>query len=519
MKMWMWFFSARPVSFKQLILLVAPAIVVGFLVRALLLVAIPQGYFGADSASYYEFTSLFWNHDKLFDLNEKRRWLYPIFLFFTSVLPIPPWYSVPLIQHVLGLLSILGIGWSCAQVVSRPRIVVPFVALICSLWPRMIWYEHEFIAESLQLTSFILVIALLLTPSIVRSRNGLIVLTIAFSLLAGMKGSSRFLWLGCVIGLFLLHRDPRKWMWTKISAFFAAFSFLLFSTVGKNSQGDWLALSSSLPLVRLEGSPYPDYRYYLRDQIIEAQGYGNNYPWKVGVYKKRLNRKDESTSFDPHWAELVTNKELYPKVLRAFWTDAILRNPIRFSRFTMKTFGIALSSSIYRSRVDPQKFWPAQLSRAQNRIQRKPYYFRRLFGIKSWNSFMVLYSNGLQRKFVAYPLMIKMDQYFRWMGRSRPQGPKGGKDVFPSLYLRPMGFSAVFGIIGGLIFSAKRLKILILFIPLFLYSAGSFGVGDAISRYLLVIDWIGVIFAGVALDLVISIVLLLRCRLFVAFRS
>ena len=225
MKMRMWFFSATPVSFKQLILLVAPAIVVGFLVRALLLVAIPQGYFGADSASYYEFTSLFWNHDKLFDLNEKRRWLYPIFLFFTSVLPIPPWYSVPLIQHVLGLLSILGIGWSCAQVVSRPRIVVPFVALICSLWPRMIWYEHEFIAESLQLTSFILVIALLLTPSIVRSRNGLIALMIAFSLLAGMKGSSRFLWLGCVIGLFLLHRDPRKWMWTKISAFLAAFSF------------------------------------------------------------------------------------------------------------------------------------------------------------------------------------------------------------------------------------------------------------------------------------------------------
>ena len=517
--MWAWFFSVRPVSFKQLILLVAPAIVVGFLVRALLLVAIPQGYFGTDSNSYYEFTSLFWNHNVLFDLNEKRRWFYPIFLFFTSVLPIPSWYSVPLIQHCLGLLSILGIGWSCAQVVSRPRLVVPFVALICSLWPRMIWYEHEFIAESLQLTSFILVVALLLTPSIVRSRAGLFALMVSFSLLAGMKGSSRFIWLGCFIGLFLLHHDPRRWMWTRISAFFAAFSFLLVSTVGKNSQGDWLALSSSLPLLRLEGSPYPDYRFHLRDQIIEAQAYGSDYPWKVKVYKKRLNPDRKSLSFSPHWAELVKNKKLFPKVTRAFWTDAVLRNPIHFGWFTLKTFGIALSSSINKPRLDPQKFWPEQLSNTQERMERKFYYFRRLFGIKDRNSFKVLYENSRQRKFAAYPLMVKMNHYFGWMGRDQVTSSGGAKDLFPSLYLKPMGFSAVFGMIGGIAFSEKRLKILILFIPLFLYSAGSFAVGDAVSRYLQPVDWLGVIFAGVALDLVIGLVLFLHLRLFAALRA
>ena len=519
MKMWAWFFSVRPVSFKQLLLLVAPAIAVGFLVRALLIAAIPQGYFGADSGSYYEFTSLFWNHNVLFDLNEKRRWFYPIFLFFTSVLPIPPWYSVPLIQHCLGLLSILGIGWSCAQVVNRPRLVVPFVGLICSLWPRTIWYEHEFIAESLQLTSFILVVALLLTPSIVRSRHGLVALMIAFSLLAGMKGSSRFIWLGCVIGLFLMHHDPRRWMWTKISAFLAAFSFLLFSTVGKNSQGDWLALSSSLPLVRLEGNPYPHYRSFLRDQIIESRAYGNNYPWKVKVYKKRLRQKRKSLSFSPQWAELVGNKKEFSKVSRAFWTDAVFHNPIRFGWFTLKTFGIALSSSINKPRLDPQVFWPEQLSNTQERMERKFYYFKRLFGVKDMHSFRVLYENGRKHKYAAYPLMVKMNQYFGWMGRDQVTSSGGAKDLFPSLYLKPMGFSAVFGVIGGITFSNKRLKILILFIPFFLYLAGTYAVGDAVSRYLQPVEWLGVIFAGVALDLVIGMVVWIRFRLITVLNS
>ena len=151
-------------------------------------------------------------------------------------------------------------------------------------------------------------------------------------------------------------------------------------------------------------------------------------------------------------------------------------------------------------------------------MDRKPYYFRRLFGIRDRYSFKILYDNGRQRKFVAYPLMIKIDRYFRWMGRDQITVSGGAKDPFPSLYLKPMGFSAVVGVIGGIIFSAKRLKILILFIPLLLYSAGSFGVGDALSRYLHPIDWLGVIFAGVALDLVISMIVHLHYRLFTAFR-
>ena len=111
---------------------------------------------------------------------------------------------------------------------------------------------------------------------------------LAFVLLAGMKGAGRFLWIGSVFGLFLLYRDPRKWMWNKFSIALAGLSLLLVSTVGKSSQGDWLALSSSLPLVRTKGEPYSSYRSILKGQILEARTYGNDYPWVMHDYKSVL---------------------------------------------------------------------------------------------------------------------------------------------------------------------------------------------------------------------------------------
>ena len=105
-------------------------------------------------------------------------------------------------------MTVIGIGWCCSQLVERPRVVVPVVTLLAAVWPRMLWYEHEFIAESLLLAAFVAVMALLLTPRITQGRYGLIALMLAFALLAGMKASSRFLWMGTVIGLFLLHHNP-----------------------------------------------------------------------------------------------------------------------------------------------------------------------------------------------------------------------------------------------------------------------------------------------------------------------
>ena len=486
---------------RQLLLLALPSLLIGFALRAALMVAIPEGYFGADSYSYYEFSHELFNGEG-FDLNEKRRWLYPIFLALMDGLPGPSWSLVPLVQHCIGLLTVLGIGWCSAQVVVRPRIVVPVVTFLAAVWPRMLWYEHEFIAESLLLAAFVTVIALLLTPEIVQSRVGLIALMFAFVLLAGMKGAGRFLWMGSVLGLFVIHRDPRRWWWGKISLSLAGVSIVLVSTIGKSSQGDWLALSSALPLVRTEGQPYSRYREALKGQIQQARLYGDDYPWAMKIFKKRLNSKAPDL-VHPDWAALNEDDARFSKVARAFWSDAVLRNPLQFTMLTGKTMAIALSGSTLNSRLDPESFWKAQSKKTARYWHTDPQYFQHLFGLNQVE-FERRRAKGLQHKFVFLPAMRWVDRYLRWWGHGPGSSGGGVPGNFPAFEPQPLGLMASVGGVSGLVFSPKRLQCLALLLPLMLYMAGTYAVGDAVRRYLQPVDWIGFVFVGVVFDLVLQ---------------
>ena len=493
-------FRPEKITFGQMLKLVIPSLLIAFLLRFSLTIALPEGYFGSDSNSYYEFSHKLFD-DGIFRLNEKRRWLYPIFLAFLDWLPIPGWYLVPLCQHVIGLLTLVGIGWCSAQLVIRPRLVVPIVTFIAAIWPRMLWYEHEFIAESLLLAAFVAVISLLLTPGIVSSRSGLIVLMLAFVLLAGMKGSGRFLWTGSVLGLFLIHHDPRRWLWGKISFFLAALSVLFVSTIGKNSQGDWLALSSTLPLVRLEGEPYSRYREALKDQIIESRLYGDDYPWAMKIYKKRLNKRSPDI-VHPDWAELNRNNDQFSRVARSFWLEAVLRHPRRFAGMTLKTMLIASSSPLISQRLEPSTYWHDLKLSVSGRWQKNPTHFNRLFGINK-EAFELRHQQGRHRPFLFLSSMRWVDQHLRWWGR-RPlafcSGSTCGK--FPEFTPRPLGVMAALGVVSGVAFTRQRLQCLVLLFPLILYLSATYAVGDSVSRYLHPVEWIGFVFVGVFFDYV-----------------
>ena len=485
------------ITFSQLLWLALPSLLFGLLVRASLMHAIPVGYFGDDSFSYYEFSQRFFD-EGIVDLNEKRRWLYPIFLAFVDFFPAPGWSVVPLLQHLVGLFTVLGIGWCSAQLVIRPRIVVPLVTLLAASWPRMLWYEHEFIAESLLLAAFVAVFALLLTPGIVRSRYGLIALMFAFALLAGMKGAGRFLWMGSVLGLFLIHHNPRRWLWGKMSLILAAISFFFVSTIGKSSQGDWLALSSALPLVRTQGDPYPYFRSVLKDQIFEARNYGDDYPWMVKVYKKRLNTSSPDV-ISADWVALKDDNKRFSKVARSFWVDGVVRQPLRFMDMTFKTMLIALTGSTVNSRLDPEQFWKSQERKIVKRQRVSPGYFNRLSGVDH-GSIQASPTKVRAGEFKFLPVMHWVDRHLRWWGRSFETSGTGSPGGFPSFTPRPLGLISALGMLAGAVVSTRRLQCLALLLPFVLYMFGTYAVGDAVRRYLQPVEWIGFVFAGVFLD-------------------
>ena len=495
------FLHPGPITFRQLLLLSLPALVIGSLLRIIFFTVFPEGFFSGDSASYYEFSNQLFDHG-VFELSEKRRWLYPIFLALLDALPFPAWYSVPLLQHLIGLITVVGIGWCSAQLTLHARCVVPVVTILAAIWPRMLWYEHEMKAESLLLAAFVFVIALLLTPGIARHRGGLILLMTAFALLAGMKGASRFLWAGSVVGLFVIQRDPRLWLWGRVSCFMAAVSMFFVITVGKASQADWLALSSSLPLVRSEGEPYSRYRNALKPQILEARTYGNDYPWKVYIYKKRLNKKDPNV-VHPDWASLNRNRPLLSKVARSFWVEAVLGQPLRFAGMSTKTMAIALSDSTLYEKFDPPIFWSSLRERIYPRWHDKPRYFNRLFGMNQ-AAFDLRHDQASQRNFVLLPVIRWVDETLRWLSRVPAAGGSDSDSLFPTFRPRPLGVMACLGGFLGPLCSGKRLQCLVLLLPLMLYLFGTYAVGDAVPRYLQPVEWIGLVFAGVLLDLILQ---------------
>jgi hypothetical protein len=66
---------------------------------------------------------------------------------------------VAFVQHLAGLAMIFGVGWIAGHFVRRPNIWVPIIAFLPAIWPRMLYYEHEMICETLLLGVFIAAVA------------------------------------------------------------------------------------------------------------------------------------------------------------------------------------------------------------------------------------------------------------------------------------------------------------------------------------------------------------------------
>ena len=76
----------------------------------------------------------------------------------------------------------------------------------------------------------------------------------------------------------------------------------------------------------------------------------------------------------------------------------------------------------------------------------------------------------------------------------------GGQGPFPSFSPRLLGVMALGGSVLGATISKRRQQCIVLLLPLLLYLFGTFAVGDAVSRYLQPVEWIGFVFAGVCID-------------------
>src|SRR6201986_983502 len=95
---------------RDALLWALPALALGAAFRLLLISYLPYADWNADSRSYYSFAHNLTAHG-YFSLYDKRRYFYPIFLLPVSWLPGSPLRWLALIQHALGLLTLVPLAY------------------------------------------------------------------------------------------------------------------------------------------------------------------------------------------------------------------------------------------------------------------------------------------------------------------------------------------------------------------------------------------------------------------------
>jgi hypothetical protein len=475
------------VPFQRVLLLCAPALIIGLLLRVAFLIAIPEVYYGADSNSYFEAAWRFWTNGDI-SLNPKRRFLYPILLIFMPFLPGSTAVGVAVIQHLLGLAITVGIGWIVAQMTRFPNLWVPLATCLAAIWPRMLWYEHEMIAEVWLLAAFVVAVALAVPCNSLNDPRRLFWFLLATAAIVACKPHGRPLWLGLMVVGVAMAGNP--WKWEKKSLAIVALAVLIIFTSGSGQQGSWLFLNSTFPLVQTEGEPFAEYRTVLRPLVAKARADLENYADLQSKYKKGLS--GSTPMMGEKWVELTKNRELYRKVASRLAFEAVLAHPLEYARLVLRKMALA-ADGMSPGKVAPGAFWAAQESVNADRINRPKNQLELVYGMKT-EAYLRLVEERRQRTTWLAAAMEKLSSVLNWTEYRR-----GGPGEDPKVNLTMLGWLLALGLIACLsprYFICRAL----LWLPVAFYLLAVFGVGDALRRYLHPIEWVGIVLIAIGLD-------------------
>jgi hypothetical protein len=256
---------------RDVLLWSVPALLVGAFLRVVLIHTSPYAFWGADSRSFLGFTNGVLT-DFYFSINEKRRYLYPLFLFPISLLPGGTLRWLAWIQAALGLASILPLAYLVRRVFSAWRWwIVPITVLYAGM-PVFLWFEHELIAESPFFQAMVWTLggwaAWVAQKEAVRARHLWWWFLVPLAIMMLTKPSGKMLWPGIALALVLVG-SWRVLRWPQGTALAAVFGAAL--TVGSDNQGSWLLYTSSFPLTRLETPLHAEYKAEIRGWVQEKR--------------------------------------------------------------------------------------------------------------------------------------------------------------------------------------------------------------------------------------------------------
>lgn len=311
---------------RDAIIWAVPALVFGLILRLLFLQYAPYAYWGSDSRSFMGFADGVLT-DFYFSINEKRRYLYPIFLLPLSVLPGGTLRWLNWTQGLLGLLTLLPMAYLVRRTFIRWKWFIIPVTVILAGMPVFIWYEHEMIADSVVFNALIWAMAgwaaWVSQPDRKRGRRLWWCFLVPFALLLLTKPSGKFLWPGVALALLVVCAwRILKWpQWLSLVALF--FASL---TAGDEEQSAWLFYTSAFPLTQVDTPAHGEYKAEIRDWVQRKRDRIDFYDEEDDEVHDFL-RDPENHSEYPLWQKLAEDKDKQNSLYKGLALEGILRRP------------------------------------------------------------------------------------------------------------------------------------------------------------------------------------------------
>lgn len=190
---------------RELLWFCLPALLVGLALRVWLTVGMPYAYFQPDSPDLLVTPDHLFNDGK-FDLHQKKTFLVPILYTAAFLIPkVPALVSIPVFQHLLGLVAVVMVGGVARLWFRHWKWVVVPVTMVMAVHPSLLWYEHTLMAESVYVFCTVL-LALVATAYALRPTNGaFIALCAALFLEAGARPEGKLFFCFALLLVALLH--------------------------------------------------------------------------------------------------------------------------------------------------------------------------------------------------------------------------------------------------------------------------------------------------------------------------
>lgn len=325
------FFARHPVV-RDAVCWAIPALLFGAFLRVLLISYLPYAFWGADSRSYYSFAHKLISEFYV-SLDEKRRFLYPILMVPVSLLPGPPLRWLVILQHALGVATIVPLAYVVRKTLFHWRLWIIPVTLLFAGFPLVIWYEHELLGENvffaMLLWSFAGWVAWAGEERLARAHRLFWWFFVPFALFILTKPSGRFAWPGVFVGLVLIAAWRRLGRRESI-----ALVALILATlaIGSKKQAAWLLYTAAFPLTRLETPEHADYKAQVRDLVAPlAANLDTYYLFDGGVFDFLEKPGDHPDR--PLWQKLGRDEKLKSKIYMDLAVEGIKARPLTFIYF------------------------------------------------------------------------------------------------------------------------------------------------------------------------------------------